>query len=107
MDQFINYQKAILKGFENLKLGKDFDSLNEAAVGRSRADWFVSINASQALTVTNGSGVFSLGRVQNYTLALICKRFLENKSFKIGHYWQIESEHNKEYVDFKSLSILS
>ncbi|WP_369764982.1 DNA topoisomerase [Flavobacterium sp. WC2429] len=99
-------EKAILKGFENLKSGKDFDSLHDAGVGRSRADWLVGINASQALTVASGSGVFSLGRVQTPTLALICKRFLENKSFKIEHYWQIELEHNKEYVDFKSLSTL-
>ncbi|MFV8392828.1 DNA topoisomerase [Flavobacterium sp. LB2P6] len=97
-------EKAILKGFENLKSGKDFDSLHEAGVGRSRADWLVGINASQALTVTSGGGVFSLGRVQTPTLALICKRFLENQSFKIEQYWQIDLEHNKEYIDFKSLS---
>ena len=99
-------EKVILKGFENLKSGKDFDSLHDAGVGRSRADWLVGINASQALTIASGSGVFSLGRVQTPTLALICKRFLENQSFKIEQYWQIELEHNKEYVDFKSLSTL-
>lgn len=99
-------EKAILKGVENLKSGKDFDSLCDAGVGRSRADWLVGINASQALTVASGDGVFSLGRVQTPTLALICKRFLENKSFNVEQYWQIELEHNKEYVDFKSLSIL-
>ncbi|MFV8363568.1 DNA topoisomerase [Flavobacterium sp. ZT3P35] len=99
-------EKAILKGFENLKSGKDFDSLHDAGVGRSRADWLVGINASQALTVKSGSSIFSLGRVQTPTLALICKRFLENKLFNIEEYWQIELEHNKEYVDFKSLSNL-
>lgn len=99
-------EKAILKGFENLKSGKDFDSLHDAGVGRSRADWLVGINASQALTVASGSSVFSLGRVQTPTLALICKRFLENQSFTIEQYWQIELEHNKEYIDFKSLSTL-
>ena len=99
-------EKAILKGFENLKSGKDFDSLHDAGVGRSRADWLVGINASQALTVASGSGVFSLGRVQTPTLALICKRFLENQSFTSEQYWQIEIEHNKEYIDFKSLSTL-
>ena len=99
-------EKAILKGFENLKSGKDFDSLHDAGVGRSRADWLVGINASQALTVTSGSGVFSVGRVQTPTLALICKRFLENQSFTIEQYWQIELEHYKEYIDFKSISTL-
>ena len=97
-------EKAILKGFDNLKPGKDFDSLHFAAVGRSRADWLVGINASQALSIAAGSGVYSLGRVQTPTLALICKRFLENKAFAIEKYWQIELEHRKEFIDFKSLS---
>ena len=97
-------EKAILNGFNNLKLGKDFDGLHQAALGRSRADWLVGINASQALTIANGSGIYSLGRVQTPTLAIICKRFLENKSFVIKRYWQIELEHRKEFIDFKSLS---
>ncbi|MBU0941514.1 MAG: topoisomerase C-terminal repeat-containing protein [Bacteroidetes bacterium] len=99
-------EKAILKGLENLKLGNDFDSLYHAGLGRSRADWLVGINASQALTVTSGGGVYSLGRVQTPTLALICKRFLKNKAFAIEQYWQIELEHNKEYLDFKSFSTM-
>lgn len=97
-------EKVILNGFNNLKPGKDFDGLHQAAVGRSRADWLVGINASQALTVTSGGGVYSLGRVQTPTLAIICKRFLENKSFVSKQYWQIELEHRKEFIDFKSLS---
>ncbi|CAM2973473.1 type IA DNA topoisomerase [Flavobacterium frigoris] len=97
-------EKAILNGFNNLKPGKDFDGLHQAALGRSRADWLVGINASQALTIANGSGIYSLGRVQTPTLAIICKRFLENKSFVSKQYWQIELEHRKEFIDFKSLS---
>ena len=99
-------EKAILNGFNNLKPGKDFDGLHQAAVGRSRADWLVGINASQALTIASGSSIYSLGRVQTPTLAIICKRFLENKSFFIKQYWQIELEHLKEFIDFKSLSII-
>lgn len=98
-------EKAILKGFENLRPGKDFDGLYLAARGRSRADWLVGINSSQALTIASGTGVYSLGRVQTPTLALICKRFIENKAFTIKKYWQIELEHRKEFIDFKSLSV--
>lgn len=97
-------EKAILKGFENLKEGKHFDGLYFAAVARSRSDWLVGINASQALTIASESGVYSLGRVQTPTLALICKRFLENKAFATKEFWQIELEHRKEFIDFKSLS---
>lgn len=97
-------EKAILKGFENLKEGKDFDGLYYAAVARSRSDWLVGINASQALTIASESGVYSLGRVQTPTLALICKRFLENKAFVSKEFWQIELEHRKEFIDFKTIS---
>ncbi|MFC5683153.1 type IA DNA topoisomerase [Flavobacterium sp. MAHUQ-51] len=98
-------EKAILKGFETLKSGKEFDGLYSAALGRSRADWLVGINASQALTIAAGAGVYSLGRVQTPTLALICKRFIENTAFTIKKYWQIELEHRKDFIDFKSLSL--
>lgn len=99
-------EKAILKGFDKLKPGKEFDGLYSAALGRSRADWLVGINASQALTIAAGSGIYSLGRVQTPTLVLICKRFIENKAFTIKKYWQIELEHRKDFIDFKSLSLI-
>ena len=97
-------EKAISQGFDNLKPGSDFDGLYEAGQGRSRADWLVGINASQALSIAAGRGVYSLGRVQTPTLALICKRYLENKSFTVQKYWQIQLEHRKEFMDFKSIS---
>nr|WP_315155774.1 DNA topoisomerase [uncultured Flavobacterium sp.] len=97
-------EKAIKLGFENLKPGKEFDGLFLAAKARSHADWLVGINASQALSLTVGSGVYSLGRVQTPTLALICKRYLANKNFPIQTYWQIQLEHQKDFITFKSLS---
>ncbi|MFV0470600.1 MAG: DNA topoisomerase [Paludibacteraceae bacterium] len=97
-------EKAIKQGFENLKDGKAFDGLYQSAQGRSRADWLVGINATQALSISAGNGVYSLGRVQTPTLALICKRYLENKNFSIKKYWQIQLLHHKEDIDFKSIS---
>ena len=96
-------ERAIKQGFDNLKSGRDFDGLYQAGQGRSQADWLVGINASQALSIA-GRGVYSLGRVQTPTLALICKRYLENKNFNVKKYWQIQLGHRKEFVDFKSLS---
>ncbi|WP_068597132.1 type IA DNA topoisomerase [Vaginella massiliensis] len=97
-------EKAIKQGFENLKYGAAFDGLYQAAQGRSRADWLVGINATQALSIAAGNGVYSLGRVQTPTLALICKRYLENKNFSVQQYWQIQLLHHKAGIDFKSLS---
>jgi len=73
---------AIKEGFDNLKEGKEYDKLYESAKARSEADWLVGINATQALTLAVNKGLLSLGRVQTPTLALICKRHLENTDFK-------------------------
>jgi hypothetical protein len=42
----------------------------------------VGLNSSQALFISAGYGVWSLGCVQTPTLAMICSRYLENKDFK-------------------------
>lgn len=97
-------EKAIKQGFDHLKNGKEFDGLYHSAQGRSRADWLVGINATQALSIAAGDGVYSLGRVQTPTLALICKRYIENKNFSIKKYWQIQLVHQKEEIEFKSIS---
>ena len=98
--------KAIIEGFKNLKSGLDFDDLYKAAKARSEADWLVGINATQALSIAAHNDVYSLGRVQTPTLALICKRFEENNNFKKKKYWQIQLKHRKNYLDFTSLSDL-
>ena len=97
-------EKAIKQGFENLKPGSEYEGLYQAAQSRSRADWLVGINASQALSIVAGNGIYNLGRVQTPTLALICKRYLENKNFSIQSYWQLQLEHQKDFRNFKSLS---
>lgn len=97
-------EKAIKQGFDNLKAGKEFNGLYRAANGRSCADWLLGINATQALSISAGNGVYSLGRVQTPTLALICKRYLENRNFSVKHYWELQLLHNKEFIDFKSIS---
>lgn len=98
-------EKAINVGLQNLKEGSEFDGLFRAGHSRSRADWLVGINASQALTVSMNDSVYSLGRVQTPTLSLICKRYLENTAFEKKLYYQIELTHQKEGVLFKSLSL--
>ena len=81
--------KAIKEGMNNLKDGHDYDNLFLSAKARSEADWLVGINATQALTIAAGKGTYSLGRVQTPTLAMVCRRFLENKNFVPTPFWQM------------------
>ena len=80
---------AIREGMDNLREGRDFDALYEAADCRAKADWLVGINASQALALASGLGNNSLGRVQTPTLAMICARYRENREFTPSAYWQL------------------
>lgn len=59
--------KAIREGLQHLRPGAEYDNLYLSAKARSEADWVVGINASQALAVAAGRGVWSLGRVQTPT----------------------------------------
>ena len=82
--------RAIREGMENLQPGERYDNLYLAAKSRSEADWLIGINATQALSVAAGQGVFSLGRVQTPTLMMICDRYLENKNFVPTKFWQLK-----------------
>ncbi|MDH6252449.1 DNA topoisomerase-3 [Chryseobacterium sp. H1D6B] len=97
-------EKAIQDGFKKLQPGSAFEGLYQAAKARSEADWLVGINGTQALSIAANQDVYSLGRVQTPTLALICKRFEDHQNFKQKKYWQIQLKHRKEYLDFNSLS---
>lgn len=94
--------KAIKEGLKNLKDGHDYDNLFLSAKARSEADWLVGINATQALTIAAGKGTYSLGRVQTPTLAMVCRRFLENKNFVPTPFWQMHftTEGDGEAVKF-------
>lgn len=72
---------AIRKGLKELKDGHEYDNLYQAAKARSEADWLVGINGTQALTIAAGRGTYSVGRVQTPTLAMVCKRYWENRRF--------------------------
>ena len=97
-------EKAIKDGLQNLKTGGEYDNLYYAAKARSEADWLVGINSSQALSISAGRGIFSLGRVQTPTLAMICRRFLENKNFSPVPFWQIKILTEKSDIEFSVLS---
>ena len=96
--------RAIREGMENLQPGERYDNLYLAAKSRSEADWLIGINATQALSVAAGQGVFSLGRVQTPTLMMICDRYLENKNFVPTKFWQLKASTASGGIDFTAQS---
>jgi DNA topoisomerase-3 len=96
--------KAIREGLQNLRPGSEYDNLYLSAKARSQADWVVGMNASQALSISAASGVWSLGRVQTPTLAMICSRYLENKDFKPQTYFQLKLHTSKDATRFAAIS---
>jgi len=95
---------AIRNGLDNLRSGKEYDNLYYSADARAKADWTIGVNASRALSISAGYGVWSLGRVQTPTLAIICSRYLENKEFKPQTYFQIKLHTAKDATRFAAIS---
>jgi DNA topoisomerase III len=104
--------EAIARGFAALKPGAEYDALGDAARCRSEADWLVGMNATRAITVTHrdrtpaarpkaapGAGnraakairspVYSIGRVQTPTLAIVVRRELSISAFRPEDYWEV------------------
>jgi DNA topoisomerase-3 len=102
--------EAIHAGFAGLRPGADFDPLADAARCRSEADWLVGMNATRAVTVSSrgaaprpqpataprhrrrqqsDSPLYSIGRVQTPTLAIVVRREEEIRAFKPRDYWEI------------------
>ena len=94
--------KAIREGLSNLKPGNCYDNLYHSAKARSEADWLVGINASRALSIARKGG-YSLGRVQTPTLAMVCRRYIENRDFSSVPYWKLSALMEKEGVSLKAI----
>ena len=94
--------KAICEGLSNLKPGNCYDNLYHSAKARSEADWLVGINASRALSIARKGG-YSLGRVQTPTLAMVCRRYIENRDFSSVPYWKLSVLTEKEGLSIKAV----
>ena len=94
--------KAIREGLSNLKPSSSYDNLYHSAKARSEADWLVGINASRALSIARKGG-YSLGRVQTPTLAMVCRRYIENRDFSSVPYWKLSVLTEKEDLSLKTV----
>ena len=98
--------RAIREGLDNLKIGSDYDNLYRAAEARAIADWEIGLNATQALSIAAGQGIYSLGRVQTPTLMMICSRYLENRDFTPQTYYRLKVTAEKDGTPFAAISEL-
>ena len=102
-------EQSIREGLSHLEDNNNEKYTNLATAGRLRneADWIVGINATRAVTLASGfqHKVLSVGRVQTPTLAMICKRYVENKLFKPEPFWYLEGISSIDGVSFKWRSV--
>lgn len=73
---------AIRDAWQSRKPGSHYDDLGAASRCRAESDWLVGINGSRACRN-------AVGRVMTPTLALIVRRFLENKNFVPKDYFEV------------------
>jgi DNA topoisomerase-3 len=105
--------EAIRQGFSALRPGPSYDALGDAARCRSEADWLVGMNATRAVTLafrataggnqpttaarsskawqTSRPAVYSIGRVQTPTLAILVRREQEIRAFQPRDYWEVRA----------------
>jgi DNA topoisomerase-3 len=88
--------EAIRNGFAALRPGRDMEALADAARCRSEADWLVGLNATRAVTIRHRRGdsstLFSIGRVQTPTLAILVDREKQIRAFVPHDFWLLKGE---------------
>jgi DNA topoisomerase-3 len=88
--------EAIRRGFAALRPAMQLDALGDAARSRSEADWLVGMNATRAITVrgraAGHTALYSIGRVQTPTLAMLVSREQAIRAFVPRPYWEIRGD---------------
>jgi DNA topoisomerase-3 len=86
---------AIRRGMASLRAGADLVPLADAARSRSEADWLVGLNATRAITargrIAGHDTLWSIGRVQTPTLAMLVERERELRAFVPVPYWEVRA----------------
>ncbi|KAB8030647.1 DNA topoisomerase 3 [Fluviispira multicolorata] len=99
--------ESIRKEFQTLKPGHDYDNLGDAARCRAESDWLIGMNATRAVTkrlkTRNTKGVWSVGRVQTPTLALIAKRELDYLKHRPEPFFNLEGRFSTPTHEYSGL----
>ena len=97
--------EVIRQELRRLKPAKEYDSLYWCALARQHADFVVGINLTRAVSLRSSGGVWSVGRVQTPTLALVVQRDLEIENFKPKPYWVIKALFSAEGKTYEGVWI--
>jgi len=85
--------ESIRQAFTEMKDAHAYDGLGAAALCRSEADWLIGMNATRALTRRlkgrKERGVWSAGRVQTPTLALLVHREMKVLAHVPKPFWRL------------------
>ena len=81
-------RENVQKAFAALESNEQYRPLKDAAEARGQSDWMVGMNLTRAVTVRSG-GLFSIGRVQTPTLALVVRRDLAIENFRPTDYFEV------------------
>lgn len=87
---------AIVEAYKDMKPGREFDGLDDAARCRGESDWLIGINGSRGIShlrmrQTQKYEMLSAGRVQTPTAAMIVDREHTIKNFVPVDYWEIHA----------------
>ncbi|MEZ4364311.1 MAG: DNA topoisomerase [Kofleriaceae bacterium] len=89
-------EESIRRGFASLRPGAQLEELAAAARSRSEADWLVGMNATRAVTArgrrAGHDALYSIGRVQTPTLAMLVERERARERFVPRDYWEVVGE---------------
>ena len=86
-------KEAITRGMADLQPGAKYDNLWASARVRNIGDWLVGMNGTRAFSkrFSRPGNVYSVGRVQTPTLAILVKRELEIRGFVSKDYFTIKT----------------
>ncbi|HBV39927.1 MAG TPA: DNA topoisomerase III, partial [Erwinia sp.] len=95
---------SIRQALQNMLPGEKTEKLYQAGVGRSQADWLIGMNLTRLYTLKAGEAghaeMFSVGRVQTPTLAIVVNRDNEIANFTPKPWWQVKAHLEKDGVTF-------
>jgi DNA topoisomerase-3 len=99
--------EVVRRALKNLRPAIEFDSLYYSALARQHSDWIVGINLTRAVSLkSKDHSVWSVGRVQTPTLAILVKREKEIENFKPEPYWVIKAIFEKQNIKFPAVLTL-